>query len=191
MESNLETARLLLRQFDLSDTNAIYTLCSDIEVARTTLLIPHPYPIEAAESWIISNQAAFHNGTRYAFAIENRTDSRLVGCMSLIIDKQHRRAELVYWIGKAYWGKGFATEAANRIIQFGFETLQLHRLWASAMTKNTDSIGVLIKVNMQYEGTLRQHILKWDTYEDIAFYGILRTEYNSLTNGDKSKKLPS
>jgi ribosomal-protein-alanine N-acetyltransferase len=187
----LETERLHLRPFVLSDANAIYSLCSDIEVARTTLLIPHPYPIDAAESAIISNQAAQLNGTRYAFAIENRINSCLMGSISLIIDKQHKRAELAYWIGKAYWGNGIATEAAKHIIQFGFETVQLQRIWAAAMTKNMNSIRVLIKVNMQFEGTFRQHVLKWNNYEDIAFYGILKTEYISLSNGTIPKKLPS
>jgi len=177
MDYQLRSEHLLLRPFVLNDIQAVYTLCSDIEVARTTLIIPHPYPIEAAESQIITNIAAADNGTRYSFAIENLADSCFYGSVSLIIDKQHARAELTYWIGRAYWGSGVATEAAQRIIQFGFEILKLHRIWAAAMTKNQASIHVMIHASMQYEGIFRQHILKWNHYEDIALYGILAEDY--------------
>ncbi|QGQ96964.1 N-acetyltransferase [Paenibacillus psychroresistens] len=191
MEDRIVTKRLHLRPFLLSDANAIYTLCNDIEVARTTLLIPHPYSTDAAEASILSNQAAFLNGTRYAFAIESLMDACLIGSISLIIDKQHKRAELSYWFGKAHWGQGYATEAASSIIHFGFENLQLHRIWAASMTKNINSIRVLLKMNMQYEGIFRQHILKWDDYEDVSFYGILKSEYKHTTTVDISKKLLS
>jgi ribosomal-protein-alanine N-acetyltransferase len=179
MDYLLHSEHLLLRPFELRDTQAVYTLCSDIEVARTTLIIPHPYPLEAAESLVISNIAAAHNGTRYAFAVENLNDACLYGSVSLIIDKQHSRAELTYWVGRAFWGNGIATEAAQRIIQFGFELLKLHRIWAAAMTKNHASIRVMTHANMQYEGTFREHILKWNHYEDIALYGILKQEYET------------
>jgi ribosomal-protein-alanine N-acetyltransferase len=178
MDVCFQTERLKLRPFVLSDAPNVQALCSDVEVARTTLLIPHPYPEDAAESWIITNQAAAHNGTRYTFAIELLNDGCLHGCISLNIDKQHSHAELAYWVGRAYWGNGYATEAAHRIFQFGFEMLKLQRIWAAAMTKNLASIRVMQHLSMQYEGTFRQHILKWNHYEDIAFYGLLRSDYD-------------
>lgn len=95
-------------------------------------------------------------------------------------------AELTYWIGRSYWGNGFATEAVQRVIQFGFEILKLQRIWATAMTKNHASIRVMTHANMQYEGTFRQHVLKWANYEDIALYGILKQEYES--NPKESQK---
>jgi ribosomal-protein-alanine N-acetyltransferase len=179
LDCPLQTEHLHLRPFELSDNAAVYALCNDIEVARTTLLIPHPYSMDAAEAWIITNKAAADNGTRYAFAIEDLKTACLYGSVSLNIDMQHSRAELSYWIGSVYWGKGFATEATQRIIQFGFESLNLHRIWAAAMSKNLASIRVMIHANMQYEGTFRQHVLKWDVFEDITFYAILKTEYET------------
>ncbi|MEC3022160.1 GNAT family protein, partial [Bacillus cereus] len=90
------------------------------------------------------------------------------------------RGELGYWIGKNYWGKGFATEAVNRMIQFGFIELGLNKIWASAISRNRSSIKVLEKSGLRKEGTLRQNRLLLNTYEDVDVYGILKTEYNVL-----------
>jgi ribosomal-protein-alanine N-acetyltransferase len=177
MGYTFETMRLTLRPFVMEDAPIIQEICGDSEIARTTLLIPHPYPIGAAESWIISNLEAANYGTRYAFAIIHTKDSTLCGCISLNLDKLHQRAELAYWVGKDYWGHGYATEAVRRVIEFGFGTLQLQRIWAAAMTKNPGSLKVMQKADMLYEGTFRQHILKWNNFEDIAFYAILKTDH--------------
>jgi ribosomal-protein-alanine N-acetyltransferase len=176
----IETERLTLRPFELADAPAVQALCGDIEVAQTTLLIPHPYPDGAAESWIITNQGAANFGTRYTFAITNKINGSLYGCVSLNLDKIHKRAELSYWMGKENWGHGYTTEAALNVIKLGFETIKLQRIWAAAMTKNPASIRVMQKAGMLYEGTFRQHILKWGSFEDLTFYGILKSDFNSI-----------
>jgi RimJ/RimL family protein N-acetyltransferase len=123
MGFTIETERLTLRPFLLTDAPAVQVLCGDIEVAQTTLLIPHPYPDGAAESWIITSQEAANFGTRYTFAITNKINLSLCGCVSLNLDKIHKRAELSYWMGKAYWGHGYTTEAVLSVIKLGFETI--------------------------------------------------------------------
>ncbi|MEC2451271.1 GNAT family protein, partial [Bacillus cereus] len=75
---------------------------------------------------------------------------------------------------------GFATEAVNRMIQFGFIELGLNKIWASAISRNRSSIKVLEKSGLRKEGTLRQNRLLLNTYEDVDVYGILKTEYNVL-----------
>ncbi|WP_341278032.1 GNAT family protein [Paenibacillus sp. FSL H8-0537] len=60
---------------------------------------------------------------------------------------------------------------------FGFEELDLHKIHAAAMSKNPASSSVMKKVGMKYEGTFLQHYLKWDNYEDIDYYGLLREDY--------------
>jgi ribosomal-protein-alanine N-acetyltransferase len=182
IEYTLETNRLILRPFKLEDAPIVQELCGDIEIARTTLLIPFPYPNGAAESWIISNQAAAEYEARFTFALVNIVDQNLLGCITLSIDKLHKRGELAYWIGRAFWGLGFATEAAKCVVSFGFNTIRLNKIWAAAMTKNPASSQVMYKVGMQYEGTFRQHILKWDTFEDLDFYGILKIDYDKINH---------
>ncbi|MGO4371700.1 GNAT family N-acetyltransferase, partial [Paenibacillus sp. MCAF20] len=94
--------------------------------------------------------------------------------------KHHNRAELAYWMGKPYWGLGYATEAARRVVQFGFEELALNRIHAAAMTRNPASYNVMIKAGMKYEGTFPQHIKKWEQYEDLVFYGLNRSDWSLL-----------
>ncbi|GED71568.1 N-acetyltransferase [Brevibacillus reuszeri] len=177
MSLRLETDRLVMRQFEQSDAKMVHGLAGSEEVARTTLSIPHPYPDGAAEKWIESTHYAAEQGESYTFAIVKKEAEELVGCMSLIVSKSHNRAELGYWFGHPFWGQGFATEAAWRIVAFGFEELGLNRIYAMAMTKNAASYQVMRKIGMQHEGTLSQHVLKWGSFEDIELYGMTRADY--------------
>jgi ribosomal-protein-alanine N-acetyltransferase len=177
MNLQFETERLILRPFQYSDASKVYELADDYEVARTTLSIPHPYPEGAAESWIRACEQSAKEGNSFAFAMERKEDGALLGCMSIGITKPHQRGEIAYWVGKPYWGYGYATEAARRIVQFGFEDLGLNRIVALAMTKNPASTKVMSKIGMKYEGKMPQQIFKWDHFEDIAFYGLLKSDY--------------
>jgi RimJ/RimL family protein N-acetyltransferase len=90
-------------------------------------------------------------------------------------------AEIGYWIAVPYWGRGYATEAAAEIVRYGFEERNLQRVFACHFTRNPASGRVLQKAGMKYEGTLRQHVRKWDEYVDVAFYGVLRHEYDGVS----------
>ncbi|MDQ0875845.1 ribosomal-protein-alanine N-acetyltransferase [Paenibacillus sp. V4I3] len=177
MALNFETTRLLLRFFELSDARMVQQLAGNEEVARTTLAIPHPYPDGAAEEWIENVRQSSEKGDSYAFAMIKKEDGSLIGNMSMGVSRKHKRAELAYWVGQPFWGQGFATEAARRIIQFGFEDLDLNRIFTAAMTKNPGSYKIMRKIGMKEEGTFPQHVLKWGIYEDLVFYGMVKSDY--------------
>src|SRR6185312_13696794 len=124
-QPSLKTERLLLRPFSLEDAPAVQAMASALEVADTTLNIPHPYPEDGAATWIASHSGLRERG-EYPFAIVRRRDSELVGAMGLHVDERHSKAELGYWIGVPYWNQGYATEAARRMVQWGFEELGLN-----------------------------------------------------------------
>src|SRR5699024_2540943 len=107
-----------------------------------------------------------------------KSEMQLIGTMTIRVDKSHNKGELAYWIGKDYWGNGFATEASKRMLEFSFNELNLNRIWAPVMNKNKGSGKVMQKVGLRYEGTLKQEILRWDKYEDIDVYGLLKKDYN-------------
>ena len=115
--------------------------------------------------------------TEARFAITLAKQSSLIGGIGLRIDPQHPRAELGYWLGMPIWGKGYATEVARAMVEDGFATLLLHRIYASAFRENTVSAKVLEKIGMRHEGCLRQHVLKWDRFIDLEMYGMLRSEW--------------
>jgi RimJ/RimL family protein N-acetyltransferase len=84
-----------------------------------------------------------------------------------------------YWLGVPHWNQGYMTEAARRVIQFGFEQQDLHRMVACHFTINPASGRVMVKAGMTYEGILRQHVRKAEQFFDLACYGILRSEFSA------------
>jgi RimJ/RimL family protein N-acetyltransferase len=177
MMLRFETNRLILRLFESTDAQMVQFLAGTKEVASTTLSIPHPYPDGAAGQWIEATRLSSGRGDNYAFAMVKKEDDSLVGCMSMGVSQKHKRAELAYWVGQPYWSQGYATEAARRIVQFGFEDLELNRIFAAAMTRNPGSYKVMSKIGMKYEGTFPQHVVKWGSCEDLVFYGMVRSDY--------------
>jgi ribosomal-protein-alanine N-acetyltransferase len=177
LQPNLTTARLLLRPFASADAPDVQRYAGDRDVAAMTLTIPHPYPDGAAEAWIATHAPRYAEGELVSFAITERESEALVGAIGLHLEQRHNRAELGYWIGKPFWGRGYATEAAEAVIGFGFETLGLNKIHAAHFTKNQASARVIEKLGMAYEGCLREHDLKWGAYEDIKVYAVLATEW--------------
>ncbi|NQV14217.1 GNAT family N-acetyltransferase [bacterium] len=175
----LHTDRLVLRAFQLSDATEVQMLAGAREVAEMTLNIPHPYSNGLAENWISSHKKDFEAGMGMRFAIVEKETAKLIGAIGLIITERFNRAELGYWVGKPYWGKGFATEATKELLRYGFQELKLNKVYATHMTRNPASGRVLQKIGMQLEGLLKQHALKWDQFVDLAAYGILAESWHS------------
>ncbi len=173
MSPTLITERLVLRPFALDDAPAVQRLAGDREIAQSTLLIPHPYPDGAAEAWIKGHQEPSDNEV---FAIVSK-EGEVMGAIGLHLERFHRRAEIGYWLGVPYWGRGYATEAAKAVIGYAFETLGVRRVFAFHFTRNPASGRVLAKAGMQREGTMRQHLVKWDERVDVDYYGILREDW--------------
>ena len=86
------------------------------------------------------------------------------------------QAELGFWIGREWWGQGYASEAAASVILFGFDKVGLNRIFAHHMARNPAAGQVLRHVGMQCEGVLRQRVRKWGVYEDVVLYAILRED---------------
>ncbi|MCD4846899.1 MAG: GNAT family N-acetyltransferase [Candidatus Aegiribacteria sp.] len=175
----LKTRRLALRPFTLSDSEDVRKLAGERDIADTTLNIPHPYEEGMAEKWISTHMAGFDENTSLTFAITCRKDGKLLGAVSLTVQRSHSRAELGYWIGKPYWGNGYCTEAAHAVMEYGFTVLRLNRIFATFMTRNPASGRVMEKLGMKSESIMRQHYKKWDKFEDMAMYGILKDEWIS------------
>jgi len=112
-QPSLETVRLLLRPLTPADAPAVQRLAGDKEVASTTLNIPHPYPDGAAELWIGTLPQAYDCGEAVVFGITLHDGGELVGTCGLRLELPHARAEIGYWVGREYWGRGVATEAAT------------------------------------------------------------------------------
>ena len=179
------TPRLVLRPFEAGDAAEVTRLVADGRIADTTRNIPHPYRQEMAEHWIASLGPNFQAGTQATFAITSAADHAdhrlhtLLGAIGLTIARADQRAEMGYWLGVPFWGQGYTTEAATALLRYGFTELGLHRIMATHIARNPASGRVMQKIGMRYEGTLRDHYVKNDAFEDVVYYAILLPEWQT------------
>ncbi|MCM3620288.1 GNAT family N-acetyltransferase [Sutcliffiella horikoshii] len=176
MNIHLETERLLLRRLELGDSDRVEELASDYELAKTTLTVPHPYPAGSAKDFIRSVWAAEDKGL-VVFAVIEKESERLIGIINIKVTLAYKRGELGYWVGRPYWGKGYGTEAARAVVEYGFNELGLNKVFAGAFADNPGSWRIMEKVGMKHEGTWRQHAKRDGRFVDLAYYGVLREEF--------------
>jgi RimJ/RimL family protein N-acetyltransferase len=181
----LETTRLLLRPFALSDAKDVQRMAGHPLIAATTASIPHPYPDGAAEDWIGRQAEWFEQKQNVHFAITLRAHQtanqkptpELIGCISLFgYSALHAKAELGYWIGIEHWNKGFCTEAAQSVVDYGFERMNLNKITARHIDTNPSSGRVMTKTGLTKEGVLRQDHFKNGVFHDMLIYGLTRSD---------------
>ena len=177
LQPELVSARLRLRPFASRDAAAVQALAGAREVADATLTIPHPYPDGAAEAWIATHHEAWTARRHVTYAITDVTDGTLLGAVGLSLAPAHARAEVGYWIGVPYWGRGYASEAAATLFDWAFGTLGVHRIEGRHFTRNAASGRVLQKLAMRPEGVMRDAVRRWNRFEDLALYAVLRPEW--------------
>ena len=142
----LATERLVLRAPRFDDAKAIASLVNDRRIAENTLRIPHPYGLADAESFIATANA--DDGER-AFLITRGT--AVLGACG-IARRDGEEPEIGYWLGVAFWGRGYATEAARGVIDHAFGDLGYDCLAGGARVSNPASRRVLEKCGFQWTG---------------------------------------
>ena len=175
-QPTLTTERLILRPFSPGDANDLQRLIGDRIVSDTLQYVPYPHTFEMAEEWISKRQVLFDEGRSIQFTITDKEKGFFIGGIGFDIHKEDENAELGYWIGAAYWHKGFCSEAAVTVVKYIFEELSLNRICARHMTRNPRSGKVMQKIGMQHEGHLRQAWKRWNQFEDVEMYAILRSD---------------
>lgn len=173
----IETERLLLTELSVDDISEIVHQASNKNISDFTQNIPFPYCEKDAIFWINAANQGFQNGSQYTFAIRKKGKNRFMGGIGIKVDKTHNRAEIGYWLGESFWGKGFITEASKSIIKFGFESLHLNKFTSSHLAKNPASGRVLENCGMVKEGELKMHLFKHSEYQNLILYGLTREEY--------------
>ncbi len=176
----IETERLRLRAPRLADAREIQRCCAPIEMAMMMLSVPHPYSVEAAEKFVGDQVEKARMGSPdrnfLAFA---KTTGLLVACAGLRAEPAHRHAELGYWVAMDHWGRGYASECAERLVRYGFEEMNLHKIHAGYYTHNPASGRVLAKAGFRAEGLRSQHIWRFDRFVDVALTGLLRSDWEA------------
>jgi ribosomal-protein-alanine N-acetyltransferase len=172
----LRTERLVLRAVVPGDLERVEQLLSDREVAEGTLTIPHPYPKGGSQEWFAMQGPKWSDGRMATWAMARAADDLITGVMSLRIVVPHKRAEAGYWVARDAWGGGFATEALRAVLQWGFDTLGLHRIEAHHFSTNPASGRVMQKAGMTHEGHVRGAVHRHGVPRDLELYGMLASD---------------
>lgn len=174
----LETERLRLRPFTLDDEAEVFALVSHPEVARFVRFEAHRTPAET-RAFLQSAQQHYHRSDPFSWAIVRREDERVIGSCGFVSQAGERQsAEIGYWLGKPYWGKGYAAEAARALVRFGFEQMNLERVEAKCFVENRAGQRVIEKLGMRFEGTDRSEMIKGE-YPELRLYAVARQDWDS------------
>ena len=174
--TQIETERLILRKPELSDAESIAKNANDIEVSKWLLVVPNPYTLKDAISWIKSFDDPKEG---YSFTIELKSEKCIIGGMGLHkIDLEKKRADVGYWIGSNYHRKGYGSEALAAIIDFAFNKLELKVLEAGVFEGNPSSGKMLEKFGFKIVGESKTVTCKADgrRVQDIP-YKLFKKDY--------------
>ena len=172
----LLTRRLRLRPLTMRDERDMYRYASDPEVARHVLWEAHESPRQTRTA-LRSALRQYRSGSPGSFAIERKSDRRMIGTIGFMwINCEHRSGEVGYSLARDCWNQGYATEALSAVLRFGFDTLKLYRIEAMHEVDNPASGRVMEKCGMTCEGTLRGRVFNKGRYSDVRLYAILRDD---------------
>lgn len=170
---------VVLRPWQPGDTDALFEAASEsVESVGRWLPWCHAgYAREESEAWISHAQAGWQQGGLFAFALFDTEGHAVVGGMGLNqLDRQHRSANLGYWVRSTRQGKGIAARAVPIVARFGFETLGLVRVEIVCAEQNLASRRCAEKAGANYEGLARHRLVISDTPVDAAVYGLIPSD---------------
>ena len=180
---SLATERLTLRPLREDDAEALYTMFSDPQVMRYWSNPPWT-TLDQAHAFIASDIEATCSGRYLRLGLERGADQALIGqCTLYDFNKQCRRAEMGYSLTAAAWGQGFMHEALTALVGYAFGELDLNRIEADIDPRNAGSARTLERLGFQREGLMRQRWIVAEEVSDTGFYGLLRSDWESLGHG--------
>jgi ribosomal-protein-alanine N-acetyltransferase len=169
---NLKTPHLLLRPWRSGDEESLARYANNRKVSiHLRDRFPFPYTLKDAQGWV--SYAGTQNPV-INFAIE--VDSHAVGGISFMMGEDIFRysAELGYWLGEPYWGKGLMPEAVKAVTEYGLSELKLKRIFAGVFESNPASARVLEKAGFQFESRMSKAVFKEGKFLDQLIYVTIR-----------------
>lgn len=177
----LTTQRLVLRQLQPSDTDALFAIKSNPEVTAHYGQEAHPAP-ENTLAWIRGLAFSYERRQDIAWCMTLAGEDRLIGVITLWnLDPDYQHGELGYELDPAYEKRGLMTEAVSAVLTFAFTDFGLHRIEATPFADNPASKNLLLKLGFVHEGTLRKRYFFRDHYKDQLYFGLLKDEWLKST----------
>ena len=182
---SLTTNRLLLRQIQPYDAEALFAILSDQESMEYYGHDPHQ-TLDETKDVIRQIEERYARKEALRWGITLKGEERLIGSCSLFhFDEGFNCAETGYELNRAFWGKGIMTEAMSAILTFGFNDLGLHRIEAVIDIANERSKNLLLKLGFTYEGILRERFPFRGHFLDEHFFGLLKDEWKGIHRWDR------
>jgi ribosomal-protein-alanine N-acetyltransferase len=174
----LETERLILRDFVKDDWQRVLEYESDPLYLRYYEWTERtPEAVQEFIGWFINHQTQDPR-IKFQLAIVLKSTNQLIGNCGIRMDKANAlQADIGYELDPKHWNHGYATEAAHAIVDFGFSTFGLHRVWSWCVADNLGSAHVLEKLGMRREGHLRENEYYRDRWWDTLMYATLADEW--------------
>jgi ribosomal-protein-alanine N-acetyltransferase len=173
----LETERLKFRKLTMRNAGDIFEYASVPEVTLYVSWTPHR-TLADTKSFLKHVLFQYEKGIPASWGIVLKENDKLIGTGGYLWwSTEHSKAEVGYVISDKYWNKGYMTEALKKILQFGFETMNLERIEARCFIKNTASERVMQKCGMKLEGILRSSLYIKGEFTDFKLYSILKSEF--------------
>ncbi len=167
----IETERLLLRPITLDDAPDMYEYASNEENVR--LVFSRHNSIEETE-FLIAN--LFMKNPLGHYAVELKEEKKMIGTADIRPDERSRSVEIAYALNQKYWGLGYATEIARKLVYISEAHLNAVRIWAMHDIENPASGHVLLKAGLEREGTMRNHLNLRGEYKDQMIYSRIKRE---------------
>ncbi len=174
----LTTARLILREFSADDWPAVLAYQSDPRYLRYYAWTGRtPDEVQTFVRMFLDQQAE-QPRLKFQLALTLKGDGQLIGnCGIRMRTPGAHEADIGYELNPAYWGQGYASEAARAMVAFGFTELRLHRIWSWCIADNVGSARVLEKLGMRLEGRLRENEFFKGRWWDTLMFAILEQEW--------------
>ena len=182
----LETERLILRKVTKKDAGDLYEYCSDPISSKYS---DWHYHEELADTkrFIKGLLSACGRGEYFMWCLELKESGKVIGSVSITeIDRHYKVAELGYGILKAYWNKGYATEAAEAVLDYLFCTVGVQRVFARIATENLASVRLALRLNMECDGLFRKGISIDGKSHDVYVYAITDDDYKKVSTPDQT-----
>ncbi len=179
-----------LRLVTQADAPGIFALTDrDREYLREWLpWVDRTLSVADTEGFVTRSMDQVRRGEGFHACVEYRGD--LAGILGFVyLDPVNRRAEIGYWLGRAFQGRGIMTRACRRLVEFGFEPLGLHRVEIRVDVDNRKSRAIPERLGFAQEALLRESVQDYGRFRDIVMYALLRQEWDAERPSGGSKPL--
>lgn len=170
--------RLIIRKYCLEDAEYVHNVINNKKISSYMPMIPYPYPRETVDWWINFVNNRIDNKTAYEFGIFIRENQQYIGNCELRLSKGNKKiAYIGYFIDSLLWGNGYASEAVNMMLNFGFNNLLLDKILGNCLSNNMASIKVLEKVGFEFINKKEEYIRSWDKVVEIDCFKLEKGIY--------------